>query len=136
MAALAVAAALGVAGTAIAGRFTGAELAGVPTLGVAGGFSTVEELPTDEAGTSSGRPGLPAVSANLAALPPTVTIGFAGASLARGSLGELAVAAPTPGIREGAAACATENWAGLSSPALVSTPGIGLGSTAGPDDSF
>src|SRR5207248_4915337 len=137
MAALAVGAAVGVACTeAIAGRFTGAELAGIPTLGVAGGFAAVAELPTDEAGTSLGWAGLPAVPPNLAALPPTVTIGLAGASLARGTLGELAVVASTPGTGEGAAACATENWAGLSSPPLISTPGIGLGSTAGPEDSF
>src|SRR5205085_918144 len=113
MAALAVGAVVEVACTAaIAGRFTAAELAGVPTLGMAGGLSAVEELPTDEAGTSSGRAGLPAVPANLAALPPTVTIGVAGASLERGSLGELAVVASTPAMGEGAAACATENCAG------------------------
>ena len=105
MAALEVAAGVGVACTAaIAGRFTGAELAGVPTPGVADGFSAVEELSTDEAGTSSDRAGLPAVAANLAALPPTVTIGLAGASLARVSLGELAVVASPPGTGEGAAA--------------------------------
>src|SRR5438270_12384066 len=121
---------------AIAGTFTGAELAGIRAFGVADGISTVEETPTDgEAGTSSGRAALPVVPANLASLPPTVTIGFAGASPARGSLGELAVVASTPGTGEGAAACATENWAGVSSPDLVSTPGIGLGTSAGPEDS-
>src|SRR6266404_3810911 len=138
MAALAVGAEVGEACTpTIVGTFTEAELAGIGAFGVADGISTVEETPTDgEAGTSSGRAALPVVPANLASLPPTVTIEFAGASLARGPLGELAIVACIPGTGEGAAACATENWAGVSSPALVSTPGIGLGSTAGPEDSF
>jgi len=109
MAALALATGVGEACTpAIAGRFTGAVLAGICTLGVAEGASPAGEIPTDgEAGTSSGRAALPVIPANLAALPPTVTTGFAGASLARGSLGGLAVVASTPGAAEGAAACAT-----------------------------
>src|SRR5947207_12070824 len=98
MAALAVGAEVGEACTSpIAGTLTGAELAGICAFGVADGISTVEETPTaGEAGTSSGRAALPVVPANLAALPPTVTIGFAGASLARGPLGELAVVVSTP----------------------------------------